>query len=526
MAAVVLVVAGFVGQTLRSQSHDPCEQRQALRVVVSPDLAAVITTLAQRLNADDRACLAVAVTASAPATVLDQLQTGSARPPDVWIPDSTLWLTRAKEERIATALDAPSIATSPLVLAVSKSVAQRLHAGGRPTVSDLAAQVTSGALGPVVQLGTARLSPERVGTILALQAATAARPDGRGALAGLLRAATSSDAPAAERVRAAASDPTAVVPVPEQAVWAAGPRADGPLAIYPATATYDYPYAVLSRVPPVQAAAGAFLDLLALPSSQTAIRSAGFRDAQGRPGFDLTADRGVDGAEAASAQRLDGTSLEQAERTLAAVKLDARLLAVVDVSGSMAWGIGGPRSGGPSRLAVASEAARKGLALYPDTTHVGLWAFSDAAAGRAAYTDVVPTTALHPAGRARLGEGLAALRPGGDTALYSTTLAAVRAVQASWVQGRVNAVVVLSDGADTEKVMSVDHLVGTLTAERQSAHPVPVITIAFGPDADAGALAAISRATGGSTYRAENADQVLAVFLDAMGQRACRPDCG
>ncbi len=222
------------------------------------------------------------------------------------------------------------------MLAVSKNVAQQLHPGARPTVSDLAAQVTSGARGPVVQLGAARLSPERVGTILALQAATATRPDGRGALAGLLRAATTSDAPAAERVRAAASDPSAVVPVPEQAVWASGPRADGTLAIYPATATYDYPYAVLSKVPPVQAAAGTFLDLLALPSSQTAIRSAGFRDAQGRPGFDLTADRGVDGAEAASAQRLDGTSLEQAERTLAAVKLDARLLAVVDVSGSMA----------------------------------------------------------------------------------------------------------------------------------------------------------------------------------------------
>jgi Ca-activated chloride channel homolog len=54
---------------------------------------------------------------------------------------------------------------------------------------------------------------------------------------------------------------------------------------------------------------------------------------------------------------------------------------------------------------------------------------------------------------------------------------------------------------------------------------VPVITIAFGPDADRAALTAISTSTGGAAYRATSPDQIHAVFLDAVGQRACRPDC-
>lgn len=524
LGATVLLVGGVLVSRATGQ-QDRCEQRQRLAVTVSPDLAPVLTTLGQRLNADEGRCLAVTVTATPPATVLERLQAGSVRPPDVWIPDSTLWLTRAKEDKVAAALDAPSVATSPLVLAGSRATAQHLQPHGRPTMSDLSARATSGTPGPTVTLGAARLSPERVGTIIALQAATAARGDARAALAGLLRSASTTDAPPTERLRDLAGSGLTLVPVPEQAVWAAGAGGTGPLAIYPATASYDYPYAVLSKSATVQAAAGAFLDLLAMPSSQTAIRSAGFRDAQGRPGFDLTPERGVDGTQAADTKRLDALSLDQAEHTLAAVKLDARLLAVVDVSGSMAWGVGGPRSGGPSRLAIAAEAAGKGMALYPDATQVGLWAFSDASGGRPAYTEVVPTTTLDVAGRARLGAGLATLRPAGDTALYSTTLAAVRAVQGSWVDGRVNAVVVLSDGADTERAMSLERLVATLTAERHAARPVPVITVAFGPDADAAALAAISRATGGASYRADDADQVLAVFLDAMGQRACRPDC-
>ncbi len=537
VAAVLAVVAlaASAGLYLAGRGGPPAADcasgRTPLRVVAAPDIAPVVATVAGRLTAEPTVCVDVMVTAAAPADVLTQLQTGSIQPPDVWIPSSTLWLTRAKDDKVAAATDAPPVATSPLVLAVTAAEAAALHPNGRPSVGDLVAAAGT-ATPATVLLAPERLAPERVGAILALRDATAGRPDGRGALTALLRGASVTDtatgtSSTATAVSAAAAGPsTSARPMSEQAVWA-GNTGAGPalVAIYPSQASYDYPYAVLSTAPAVQTAAGRLLDRLTLPSSQQALRSAGFRDAQGAPGFDLTAARGVDGSQASRATRLDATSLDAAEKTLAAVRQDAKLTTVVDVSGSMAWGIDGKGSPGPSRMDIARAAALEGLALYPATTQVDLWAFSEKLDGPTPYRTVVPTVTLDPAGQQRLLAGLASLKPTGGTALYTTTLAAVRAAQASWVEGRVNAVVVLSDGADSENVLSLDQTVATLRAEARPDRPVPVITIAFGPDADRAAMAALSAATGGAAYRATSPDQIHQVFLDAVGQRACRPAC-
>ena len=541
VTAGLLVAASLVGGGLYAVLRDPgadargCEVRSPVRVSVAPDIAAVVTDIARRVSSRESGCVSVQVTEAAPERVLADVSAGG-RAPDVWIPDSTLWLTRAKQDKVLAALDAPAIATSPLVLALPKATATRLQPTGRPTVENL---VTGSAAGTLrVRLAAARLAPERVGTILALQAATAPRPDGRGAFAALLRGAvlapkldvTSSDGRSGSLALAsslaAASDMVATTT--ERAVWSANAGSATPMvvAVYPGAGTYDYPYAVLTTTARTRTAAGVLLDELLLPSSQSLIRSAGFRDATGRPGFDLTSERGVDGAQAVTPKRLDEQSLEQAEKSLAAVRLDARLHAVIDVSGSMAWGLAGKEAGGPSRLSIALAAAGAGLGLYPDTTEVELWAFSAPGSGRAAYTKVVPMTMLDAKGRADLTAGLRTLRPLGDTALYSTTLAAVREARRSWLPGRVNAVVVLSDGADTEGAMPLEQLTQTLAAEASADQPVPVITIAFGPDAPVDALAAISKATGGAGYRASSADEIRQVFLDAMGQRACRPNCG
>ncbi|MEP6631851.1 MAG: substrate-binding domain-containing protein, partial [Lapillicoccus sp.] len=498
VAAVVAVVAlaAAAGLYLASRGGAPAADcptgRTPLRVVAAPDIAPVVSTVAGRLTAEATSCVDVTVTAAAPAAVLTQLQTGSIQPPDVWVPSSTLWLTRAKDDKVATATDAPAIATSPLVLAVSAAEAAALHPNGRPSVADLVAS-TATATPASVQLATERLAPERVGAILALRDATAGRPDGRGALTALLRSATVADV----------ATPTSARPMSEQAVWAGNTGATASLvAIYASQTSYDYPYAVLSTAPATQTAAGRLLDRLTLPSSQQALRSAGFRDAQGGPGFDLTGARGVDGAQASKASRLDATSLDDAEKALKAVRLDAKLTTVVDISGSMAWGIDGKGSPGPSRMDIARAAALEGLSLYPATTQVDLWAFSEKLDGDKPYRVVVPTVTLDAGGKQQLLAGISSLQPTGGTGLYTTTLAAVRAAQASWVEGRVNAVVILSDGADSENAQSLDQVVATLRAEAKPDRPVPVITIAFGPDADRAAIAALSAATGGAAYRA------------------------
>jgi len=118
--------------------------------------------------------------------------------------------------------------------------------------------------------------------------------------------------------------------------------------------------------------------------------------------------------------------------------------------------------------------------------------------------------------------------PDGGTGLYDTTLAAVRTVRAGWDPARVNAVVLLTDGDDTDDDgIGLDELLATLRSEQESGQPVPVITVAYGDGDGDGAqsLAAISAATGGASYQVSDPGRIRDIFLDAVGQRACRPQC-
>jgi len=87
-------------------------------------------------------------------------------------------------------------------------------------------------------------------------------------------------------------------------------------------------------------------------------------------------------------------------------------------------------------------------------------------------------------------------------------------------------VLLLTDGMnDDNNSITLDQLLGTLTAEQDPSKPVPVIAIAFGPDSDVASLQQISKATGGATYLSQDPRQIGEIFLDAVGQRLCRPSC-
>ncbi len=259
-------------------------------------------------------------------------------------------------------------------------------------------------------------------------------------------------------------------------------------------------------------------------AGQDRIRRAGFRGRDG-VGPHVPEPRGIDGSRPSTVAVPDLAAVEQVRQSVAAVKRDARLLAVLDVSGSMAGPAPGPE--GTTRLALAAQAAAAGLQLYPDSTEVGLWSFSEDVTPTGDHSELVPIAPL-TGGRTTLREELAGLQPvpDGGTALYDTTLAAVRAVRAAWDPARVNAVVLLSDGEDTDDDgIGIDELLTTLRQEQADGRAVPVITIAYGTDAGAAPLAAISEATYGASYRTTDPSRIRDVFLDALAQRACRPQC-
>jgi hypothetical protein len=103
VAVVALAVSGGLYLASRNTTPEDCASgRTALRVTASPDIAPVVATVAQRMTTEPQVCVDVTVTAEAPAAVLAPAPGRRHPAADVWIPNSTLWLTRAKDDKVAT----------------------------------------------------------------------------------------------------------------------------------------------------------------------------------------------------------------------------------------------------------------------------------------------------------------------------------------------------------------------------------------------------------------------------------------
>ena len=105
----------------------------------------------------------------------------------------------------------------------------------------------------------------------------------------------------------------------------------------------------------------------------------------------------------------------------------------------------------PTRERSPLDAARRGLGLFDDSWSIGLWTFSTELDGSRDYRQLVPIGPLSGQ-RAELERALAAItpKPSGDTGLYDTMLAAYQAVQEDWEPGRVNSVVLFTDGKNED----------------------------------------------------------------------------
>jgi Mg-chelatase subunit ChlD len=532
--AALALAAGATVAAQGVQASTACDPpRPPLQVVASPDIAAAVSRIADGVH-DAGGCPEVHVRAGAGPDVLTALRQSSAPPPDVWIPDSSLWVARAVDEQLVSPDGQQSIASSPLTLAVPAELRDRLAPGEAALPwQDAVEALTAGQL--VLHLPAEVTSPSTVGILGALTAAVRQQPDARTSLTRLLRAVRVDIGLADGAGALAALDAAAdgAVPVPEQAVFHRRGTPDGTdvVAVYAATVgtPFDYPFTTLRAGGPHETTAGRLLAALGSTQGQQVLREDGFRGIDGA-GDGLTADRGVDAAQPGAVAVPDMASAVDLVRTFDAVRRDARLLSVVDVSGSMAEPVRG--AGGSTRLDLALRAAAAGMELYPDTTEVGLWSFSEDVTGASDHQELVPiapVTGSTSGGREALALAMATMRPvpDGGTGLYDTTLAAVRAVRAGWDPARVNAVVLLTDGTDTDvHGIGLDELLSTLRSEQASGQPVPVVTIAYGDDSGAEALAAISAATDGANYRTSDPGRIQEIFLDAVGQRACRPQCG
>jgi Ca-activated chloride channel family protein len=170
----------------------------------------------------------------------------------------------------------------------------------------------------------------------------------------------------------------------------------------------------------------------------------------------------------------------------------ANVLLVVDVSGSMAE---------EHKL----EQAKRGLQLFlrevANQDHVGLTAFS---------SDIQPLVPIAPIGanRARLKQVVEGLTADGETTLYDATADGVATVRKLGDDSRINAVVVLTDGVDTNSGRSADDIVGELRSGSESSDRIRVFTIAYGEGASGSeeVLKKIAAVSGGKDYTGSTDD--------------------
>jgi hypothetical protein len=226
----------------------------------------------------------------------------------------------------------------------------------------------------------------------------------------------------------------------------------------------------------------------------------------------------------AAAAAVDAKLVEQVLSTWSAVTQPGRLLAVIDVSGSMLTPV--PTAGGLTREQVTVKAAAQGLSLFDDNWAVGLWIFSTNMDGTKPYRELAPIGTL--AGqRTRLQGVLSQVVPKrkGDTGLYDTVLAAYKNVQATWDPARTNGLVVMTDGQnDNPGGLTLDQLTSQLQKVVDPKKPVQLILIGIGNEVSQAELNKIIQAAGGGgVFVAPDPTKIGQIFLQAI---ALRPRTG
>jgi len=548
-----------------------------LAVTASSEKAALLSRLAEAYNRAGHQvqgkCVAVRVTSKASGGAMEALAGGwnttlDGPRPDVWTPASTSWTVLLKQ-RLAVAdhpsllpATTPSIAQTPLVIAMPKPMAQALGWPGKALGwGDLLALTSApagwGALGHpewgAFTLG--KTNPDfstsglnaTIGTYFAatgrssdLSAADVASPKVVAYVKGVESSVVHyGDTTLTFLSNLAEADAKgqgltyiSAVTVEEKSVWdynmgnpsgdpktlGQGKRPRIPLvAIYPKEGTLlsNNPYVVLTA-PWVDAAKRAaaqdFLAFVQADPQQRSFQQAAFRSFQGKPGTAISPANGLLPAQHITV--IDPPSppvLQLVSQSFDRLRKRARVLLVLDVSGSMGDSAG---ASGRSKLDLAKQAALSALTKFAADDEVGLWTFSTGQTLQdRPYTPLVPIAPLS-SDRAALQRTIQALAPQGGTALYATTKAAQKEMASHLDPSRINAVVLLTDGKnefppDSELRPVLDQLAGS---SESATTAVRIFPIAYGEQADLSVLRQIGEASRAAAYDATDPSSIEKVL--------------
>lgn len=552
LVTAAIVLAAAVMTTLSSQAilaSTTCGRHPVLvNVAASDDIGPAIQRVAQYFNRLHRLvggrCAEVQVTQDQPAAaaaMVDGKKPSHGLPAiDAWIPDSSLWIELARSLPVGAQVIQPTginVARSPLMIAMPQSVAARLPAfgssigwnfllpepaGGPPAADGVQVRLpdptqSAAGLAAVIEeervLGTGVSARENF-TRFVFGAQLTAQSDNPAALSSLVSLARP---PIGLRPVTVASEQSVVqydLTHPTQPLAARYPSDGSP--------ELDYPYVLTTTDRLRLKAAREFGKILAQPYTADTVRFAGFRSALGVPDD-------TPGSFGLASQQLRLTELANpglAQTTLQAwgrVRIGFRLLALLDISGSMAQ----PAvPAGPTREQEMTSAAGEGLALFPDNTRMGLWEFASNLDGSKAYKELVPTGALSAevgliSRRQQIQQINQTLRPKPGTAasMNDTILAAYKYVLATYEPKRANSVLIMTGGADDALGdISPGKLLKKIRALSGPNRRIALLFNVFGQSSHFGAIKRLAKATGGAAFQITDPAEINKIFFADVGR--------
>ena len=506
-----------------------CE-RVRVDVAVSPELLPVVRRILHSIDGQvvQGKCLTPVVRSQEP-----QVTAASAdvlpvdRAPQVWIPDAVVWGEKVQRWPL---IAEGSLASTPVVVATSTEAVEALGWSQQaPTWKD----VLRGKRAVVVP--DYQSQSESLDALIALWQSLGKGTAADQEMVGTVLAADRSDLPVPAAAIAAARSGSAdapLFPATEQAVAHLNATSAVPqlAAVYPkeGSPVLNYPIYRLGGQP---AAAGpavrAVVHRLRSASAQELLRQEGFR----RPSDDN--DTGVSGGNpvgtgirrAGDVTVLDPPGRVEVDEMIDRVRALAkpsRILLVMDVSVSMKDRL----KDGSTRIQLSGDAVKLGVDLLPEGSSVGMWVFAGKMGGGKDYRVLEPVAPLKTVDahgetqRTRLMRRAGSIDDDvsrGGTSLYDTTIAALREMHRTYDPKAVNAIVLMTDGGNSDKTgADLDDVLAEIRKLDQGRQKVAVYAAGLGADADYPAMKKIAKASDGYTYRIDNTTAGQEALLDGL----------
>ncbi|GHO99170.1 VWA domain-containing protein [Reticulibacter mediterranei] len=268
------------------------------------------------------------------------------------------------------------------------------------------------------------------------------------------------------------------------------------VAIYPKEGTFysDHPFAILQAswvTSAKQTAAQVFRNFLLDQPQQVKALHYGFRPAnqQIKLAAPLDSIHGIDITQPKTLLPIPGADVVQAIKTSwSQQRRKVNVMLILDRSGSMAATVDNV-----SKIEAAKQGLQEFINLLGDNDQLGLTVFSDQA-------DILsPVSQLGPKRKDLLNRANNIFAMGG-TRLFDTMSEQFQALQQT-PSKNIRAIVILTDGVDTDSHTKLDGLLQQITAKGEDAGTaVKMFTIAYGRDANENDLKKIATSTGAQEF--------------------------